>query len=201
MAKASLHEIAVDGIDGDPDNYPLGEPPRFDFPMRVRQLAAEAASIILGRTIPEEAVVWNRRLINRVYGWVYRHGVAPGGNADIEITAANRDDFLAPIRTETGSGPMNTTRDRRRPATPTAAQINVRVDADLAERIDELVAAGVADSRPAALRSALTLFIDQHERDQIAASIVDGYRRIPQSDDDAIWPTEASIQMIKEEPW
>ncbi len=35
----------------------------------------------------------------------------------------------------------------------------------------------------------------------VGRAIADGYRRIPQKDDDLAWPDAASAAMIAEEPW
>lgn len=80
-------------------------------------------------------------------------------------------------------------------------QLVTRLDDDLAAAVDELVAAGVVASRSDAVRQGLVAFIDRHRRHQIGAQIVDGYRRIPQTDDESDWSIEASLQMIAEEPW
>jgi Arc/MetJ-type ribon-helix-helix transcriptional regulator len=198
--KADLHEVARDGIKGRPEDYPEGGPERYSYPMSVRQLAAQTASVILGRTIPEDRVIWNRRLINRVYGWAYRHAAAPGDGARIDLTAAHREAYLTALRAALGhvrsqSPPDNGDRTRE------GVQINVRVDADLADRVDTLIAAGVAASRPEAARTGLTLLVDQYERRRTEAAIIEGYRQLPQRDDDGLWSDEATRRMIAEEPW
>jgi Arc/MetJ-type ribon-helix-helix transcriptional regulator len=80
-------------------------------------------------------------------------------------------------------------------------QLVTRVGPRVAAQIDELVAEGVVESRSDAVRRGLQILIDQHRRGRIADEIIDGYRRIPQTGDDDLWPIEASIRMIEEEPW
>jgi Arc/MetJ-type ribon-helix-helix transcriptional regulator len=80
-------------------------------------------------------------------------------------------------------------------------QLVTRVDDRLAAAIDELVAAGVVDSRSDAVRRALERLVDQHRRDEIGRRIVDGYRARPQTPSDVGWADTATLAMIEEEPW
>jgi Arc/MetJ-type ribon-helix-helix transcriptional regulator len=80
-------------------------------------------------------------------------------------------------------------------------QLVTRVDDHVADAIDELVSSGVVASRSEAVRVALDRLIDRHRRDQIGAQIVEGYRRIPQIEDEGGWSDAASRAMIAEEPW
>lgn len=80
-------------------------------------------------------------------------------------------------------------------------QLVTRVDDELAAAIDSLVDAGVVASRSDAVRQGLEALIDQRRRQLIGARIVEGYRRVPQSDDEGGWTRDASLQMIAEEPW
>lgn len=75
------------------------------------------------------------------------------------------------------------------------------MDDDLAAAVDELVAAGVVTSRSDAVRLGLRHLVDRHRRDRIASSIVDGYRRRPQTDSEVGWSDESTVQMIADEPW
>ena len=68
-------------------------------------------------------------------------------------------------------------------------------------RVDALVEAGRFPSRAEALRHAVRVYLEAERRTLIGDAIVDGYRRIPQ-DDDEIAGAEASARaMIAEEPW
>lgn len=80
-------------------------------------------------------------------------------------------------------------------------QLVARVPDDVVAAIDELVRAGVFDSRSDAVRAGLTEVIDHRRRAAVGRAIADGYRRIPQADDDLRWSDAASAAMIAEEPW
>lgn len=81
------------------------------------------------------------------------------------------------------------------------AQLVVRVSDRVAADIDELVAAGLASSRSDAVRCSLERWIDSERRRRIGEAIVEGYTRIPQSDEELAWADRASAEMIAEEPW
>lgn len=76
-----------------------------------------------------------------------------------------------------------------------------RIDTDTASQVDRLIAEGIVVSRSDAVRRGLELLIDRHRRLAIGQAIVDGYRRIPQTDNESMWSEEASMRMINEEPW
>lgn len=80
--------------------------------------------------------------------------------------------------------------------TQTLVQLN---DALLA-RLDER-AARESRSRSALIREAIELYL----RDEVAAEldrlIVDGYRRVPQTAEEAAWAEAAARDAIREEPW
>jgi Arc/MetJ-type ribon-helix-helix transcriptional regulator len=81
------------------------------------------------------------------------------------------------------------------------AQLVTRVDEDLASLVDELIDEGVVDSRSDAVRRGLRVLIDQHQRRRTAEAIIRGYEQHPQTDDDVGWSDEATVRMIKDEPW
>ena len=80
-------------------------------------------------------------------------------------------------------------------------QFVTRVDEALAGQVDELVAAGCAESRSDAVRSGLVVLVDMHRRRRIGEAIVEGYRRHPQTADEIGWADAATAAMIAEEPW
>ena len=80
-------------------------------------------------------------------------------------------------------------------------QIVVRLDDDLARQVDRLVHTGVVVSRSDAVRRALRALVDAERRRAVAAAIVEGYRRQPQTDDDLGWTDGMTRAMIAEEPW
>jgi len=81
------------------------------------------------------------------------------------------------------------------------AQLVTRVNDELAAAVDELVAAGVVASRSEAVRLGLERLVERYRRSQVGARIVEGYRRIPQTDVEVGWADESSVRMIAEEPW
>jgi Arc/MetJ-type ribon-helix-helix transcriptional regulator len=81
------------------------------------------------------------------------------------------------------------------------AQMVVRLDDDLAAKVDELVTLGVVASRSEAIRVGLERLVDEHRRARIGEAIVRGYQAIPQGADEMTWADEATIAMIDQEPW
>ena len=80
-------------------------------------------------------------------------------------------------------------------------QLVTRVSDELAAGIDELVDCGVASSRSDAVRSALERWIDSERRRRVGEAIVEGYKRIPQTEEELAWADRAAAEMIAEEPW
>lgn len=80
-------------------------------------------------------------------------------------------------------------------------QLVTRVGDDLAAAVDDLITAGVVASRSEAVRVGLEALVDRHTRARIGAEIVEGYRRIPQTDEEVAWADAAATAMIAEEPW
>lgn len=81
------------------------------------------------------------------------------------------------------------------------SQLVTRIDEDLARALDALVAEGVVESRSDAVRTALYELIDRHRRRKIGEAIVEGYRRIPETDEELAWAHDLAVRMIEEEPW
>ena len=49
--------------------------------------------------------------------------------------------------------------------------------------------------------SRLRRLVDQHRRAAVGEAIAEGYRRIPQTDDEARSADQLSVAMIVQEPW
>lgn len=81
------------------------------------------------------------------------------------------------------------------------AQFVTRINDDLAREVDRLVKDGVVESRSAAVRLGLERLVDRARRDAIGRAIVEGYVRMPQTDDETLWTDEDTRRMIEEEPW
>jgi Arc/MetJ-type ribon-helix-helix transcriptional regulator len=81
------------------------------------------------------------------------------------------------------------------------AQVVARVDDALAAELDELVTDGVVSNRSEAVRLGLERLVDEHRRRRIGAEIVEGYRRMPQTEEELAGLDEATRALIAEEPW
>ncbi len=80
-------------------------------------------------------------------------------------------------------------------------QIAVRLPEDELAALDALVARGRAVTRAAAVRAAVSHLIDEESRRATGEAIAEGYRRIPQGDDEVEAATRAAIRSIHDEPW
>jgi Arc/MetJ-type ribon-helix-helix transcriptional regulator len=82
-----------------------------------------------------------------------------------------------------------------------AVQLVTRIPDSVAMAVDALVKAGVFSSRSDAVRAGLAAVVERERRAAIGRAIVDGYRQVPQDEDDLAWPDAATAAMIAEEPW
>jgi Arc/MetJ-type ribon-helix-helix transcriptional regulator len=80
-------------------------------------------------------------------------------------------------------------------------QIAVRLSPELVTSLDELVTTGRFTTRAEAVRSAIESLVDQERRCRVGAEIAEGYRRIPQSDEDLAAAAAAATRSIHDEPW
>jgi Arc/MetJ-type ribon-helix-helix transcriptional regulator len=80
-------------------------------------------------------------------------------------------------------------------------QIAVRIPDGLAESLADLVAEGRFETKADAVRTALETLVEAERRRRVGALIADGYRAIPQDDDEVAASTRAAIRSIHEEPW
>lgn len=80
-------------------------------------------------------------------------------------------------------------------------QIAVRIPSELAEALESLVSEGRYPTKAEAVRTALEAMIDSERRRRVGEQIVQGYRRVPQTDDEIDAATQAAIRSIEEEPW
>ena len=81
------------------------------------------------------------------------------------------------------------------------AQFVTRLEDSLADRVDSLVAAGVLRSRSEAVRLGLEELTDRLERERIGRQIVEGYQRVPETEDELEGIDEELEEMLAEEPW
>ena len=81
------------------------------------------------------------------------------------------------------------------------AQFVTRLEDALSDRVDTLVAAGVLASRSEAVRLGLERIVDELEREAVGRQIVEGYRRMPLTEEELAWAEESLEEMVSEEPW
>ena len=81
------------------------------------------------------------------------------------------------------------------------AQIVTRVDDQLMAQLDAFVASGEAESRSDAVRRALEAMIDERRRRLVGEAIAEGYRRVPETDEELRRADENARALVAEEPW
>ncbi len=81
------------------------------------------------------------------------------------------------------------------------AQLVARVDDALVAQVDRLVADGVVASRSEAMRIGLESLVEENRRKLVGARIVDGYRRLPQTEEELAGLDVATRALVEEEPW
>jgi Arc/MetJ-type ribon-helix-helix transcriptional regulator len=80
-------------------------------------------------------------------------------------------------------------------------QIAVRLPKDLLAKLDELVRAGLYESRAAAVRAGVEAIAEIERRREVDRSIVEGYKRTPPTRAEEAAALESLRQAIAEEPW
>jgi predicted transcriptional regulator len=78
--------------------------------------------------------------------------------------------------------------------------ITVRMTDERVAAIDALVAAG-RSSRTAVIVEAIDGLVARLESERIDREIVEGYTRIPQTDDEREWAVWSTRESLREEPW
>lgn len=81
------------------------------------------------------------------------------------------------------------------------AQLAIRMRPEQLAALDRLVAAGRFATRTAAIRDAVDGLLERERRRQIGESIAEGYRRVPQTDEDEATARVGAIASIRDEPW
>lgn len=79
--------------------------------------------------------------------------------------------------------------------------ITARTPDELVQRVDDLVAAGVYESRAAVIVAALERLVADLEREAVDRAIVEGYTRIPPTADELRWAEWSARESIRQEPW
>lgn len=78
--------------------------------------------------------------------------------------------------------------------------ITVRMSDDRVAAIDALVESGRA-SRAAVIVEAIDRLLGQLESERIDREIVEGYTRIPPTDEELEWAEWSTLESLREEPW
>jgi Arc/MetJ-type ribon-helix-helix transcriptional regulator len=79
--------------------------------------------------------------------------------------------------------------------------ITVRMPEDKVARIDELVRAESYETRASFIVAAIDRLVDELEQREIDRSIVEGYTRLPQTEEEQRWAEASGRRSIEEEPW
>lgn len=79
-------------------------------------------------------------------------------------------------------------------------QTLVQLTSDLLRRLDER-AAREGRSRSALIRDAIEAYLHDEEKARIDREIVEGYERIPTTDEELAWAEREAREMVREEPW
>jgi metal-responsive CopG/Arc/MetJ family transcriptional regulator len=79
-------------------------------------------------------------------------------------------------------------------------QTLVQLSEELLELLDR-EAARRNVSRSALIREAIEQHLDTERRAEIGRRIVEGYRRIPQTEEELEWAEWQTAEMIRQEPW
>lgn len=82
----------------------------------------------------------------------------------------------------------------------TRIQTLVQLTSDLLRRLDER-AAREGRSRSALIRDAIEAYLHDDEKARIDREIIEGYERIPTTDEEMAWAEKEAREMIREEPW
>lgn len=82
----------------------------------------------------------------------------------------------------------------------TRTQTLVQLNEALLRRLDER-AAKEGRSRSALIREAIEAYMKDEARDEITRQIIEGYERIPETDEELAIAERETREMIREEPW
>jgi metal-responsive CopG/Arc/MetJ family transcriptional regulator len=79
-------------------------------------------------------------------------------------------------------------------------QTLVQLTTDLLRRLDER-ATREGKSRSSLIRDAIENYLHDEERARITREIIEGYERIPPTDEEMAWAEREAREMVREEPW
>jgi len=79
-------------------------------------------------------------------------------------------------------------------------QTLVQLTDSLLRRLDER-AAREGRSRSALIRDAIEAYLHDETKARIDREIIEGYERIPETEEELAWAESETREMIREEPW
>jgi metal-responsive CopG/Arc/MetJ family transcriptional regulator len=82
----------------------------------------------------------------------------------------------------------------------TRERISAQLSQQLFDRLDER-AAREGRPRSALIRDAVEAYLHDEERERIGREIVEGYERIPQTEEELAEADRDTREMLREEPW
>jgi metal-responsive CopG/Arc/MetJ family transcriptional regulator len=82
----------------------------------------------------------------------------------------------------------------------TRTQTIVQLNEELLRRLDER-AAREGRSRSALIRDAIEKYLYDEKRDEITRQIIEGYERIPETEEEIAIAEREAREAIREEPW
>ncbi len=82
----------------------------------------------------------------------------------------------------------------------TRTQTLVQLTGDLLRRLDEK-AAKEGRSRSALIREAIEVYLHDETKERIDREIIEGYERIPPTEEELAWAEAGVREDIEEEPW
>jgi len=81
------------------------------------------------------------------------------------------------------------------------SQLVTRIDDEMADAIDALIASGEFASRSDVVREGVARLVDERRRRATGEQIIAGYDRLPESPDELRQAEVAARAMIGDEPW
>ncbi|MGI8428405.1 MAG: ribbon-helix-helix domain-containing protein [Solirubrobacteraceae bacterium] len=78
--------------------------------------------------------------------------------------------------------------------------LSLRVPAELAKQLDELVATGRYRSRSAAIEAAIDRMLEAERKRDVDRAIIAGYERVPAEPPDA-FELSLAARSVRQEPW
>ncbi len=79
--------------------------------------------------------------------------------------------------------------------------ITIRMSDERVKELDALVSLGTYKTRAAVVRDAVDRLLKTFEDEAIDRAIVEGYTRMPQTEEELRWAESAARRSVAEEPW